>query len=457
MSAAPDRARFLTGSILRHVVVMALTGSLGMTFMFLVDAATLYWIGRLKDPEMLAAAGYAGNILFFTLSGGIGMMIATVVLVSRNVGAGNLDEAKRQVTSALILGIGAQTLFAFLIWLFRDRLLVWSGAGGEALDLGRIFLTVTLGSLPFMVAGMIAGGVLRAIGDARRSMYVTIVGGAVAMVLDPLVIVYWAQGLPGAAWVWALARIAMGLSGLWFVIGTHRMAARPDMAHAARLAPVFAGLALPLVLTQLSTPFGGYLLTSVMAGFGEAAVAAWAVAGRLYMLAFAGLFALAGALGGIIGQNLGAGRMHRVAETVRGGLWYSFVYALIAGLLLFLAEDAVMAGFSLPEAGRVVVHAFGLTAWTAAFTGALFVANVLFNTVGRPIWATGFNWLRDGVVLWPLATLMAAWLGAPGVVYANGMAAILTGCLAAFMAMRLVTSLKGDVGGPVTPPAVRPI
>jgi hypothetical protein len=60
MVAAPTRqARFTTGSTMRHVVVMTLTGSVGLTFMFLVDAATLFWVSQLGDQTLMAAVGFA--------------------------------------------------------------------------------------------------------------------------------------------------------------------------------------------------------------------------------------------------------------------------------------------------------------------------------------------------------------------------------------------------------------
>ncbi len=442
---------------MRHVVVMALTGSLGMTFVFLVDAATLFWIGQLDDEKMMAAVGYAGNVLFFTLSAGIGLMIATVVLVSRNLGAGRREEARAQVTSALMLAFALQSAFALLMWWFRDPILRWAGASGDTLAIGETFLTITLFSLPAMVTGMVAAGVLRAVGDAKRSLYVTLLSGVVAMVLDPLVIVWLGMGVPGAAWVWGAARVAMAVSGVYYVIGVHNLAAKPDFGHATRMLPAFTLLAFPLVLTQLSTPFGNYLLTSVMAGFGEASVAAWAVVGRIYFLTFAGLFALAGAIGGIFGQNIGAQKWNRVESTFWNALVFCLGYTVVAWSVLLAASSFISEAFGVPLAGQQVVWAFSFTAGTVAFAGALFVANVAFNSMQKPLWSTGFNWLRDGVVLWPLAVVLSGWFGAKGVVYAQGLAAVIVGTLAAYAASRYLRSLKGERAVAVQNAQVEPI
>ena len=57
-----QRGRFLSGSTMRHVVVMTLSSTIGLTFMFLIDAATLFWISRMGVEQNMAALGFAWTI-----------------------------------------------------------------------------------------------------------------------------------------------------------------------------------------------------------------------------------------------------------------------------------------------------------------------------------------------------------------------------------------------------------
>ena len=52
------QGRFLTGSTLGHVVRMTATGALGITFVFIVDAANLLWVSQLGDKQLVAAIGF---------------------------------------------------------------------------------------------------------------------------------------------------------------------------------------------------------------------------------------------------------------------------------------------------------------------------------------------------------------------------------------------------------------
>ena len=69
---------------------------------------------------------------------------------------------------------------------------------------------------------------------------------------------------------------------------------------------ILAAVALPAIAANLATPFGNGYALHIYADYGDAAVAASAVIDRIVYVAFAVVFALTGAIGPILGQNLGA-------------------------------------------------------------------------------------------------------------------------------------------------------
>ena len=177
-----------------------------------------------------------------------------------------------------------------------------------------------------------AWAALRAIGEARRAMYVTLGGGLVAAVLDPILIFGLDLKLTGAAIAIVLTRACIAGIGLWLVVGKHDMLARPRfVAWLEDIRPLMV-IAGPAMATQLSTPFGNAYLTTTVAEYGDGAVAGWAVIGRITALAFGGIFALAGAVGPIIGQNYGAGNFDRVRGAFKAAVLFVglFVAAMTA-------------------------------------------------------------------------------------------------------------------------------
>jgi Na+-driven multidrug efflux pump len=72
LSKVPQ-AVFLSGSIMRHVLVMTGTGALGLVAIFLAELIDFRFLTKLADIEVLAAVGYAGPLVFLTMGVAIGL------------------------------------------------------------------------------------------------------------------------------------------------------------------------------------------------------------------------------------------------------------------------------------------------------------------------------------------------------------------------------------------------
>lgn len=437
------QAKFTTGSTMRHVVTMTATGGAGLFALFLVDALNLFYISMLGQRELAAAIGFAGTVQFFMISMAIGLSIAATAVVSRAVGAGDRQGARRLGSSSLTLLVAILGVAAAALWINRGLALDLLGAQGETREIAARFLSITLPSLPFVGIGMVAGGLLRAVGDARRAMFITLSSGVIAAVLDPILIFALDLGIDGAAIALAVTRGLMAVVGLYLAIGKRDLCARFDLAAALGDARRILAIGLPAVATQLSTPFGNAFLTGVVAAHGDAAVAGWAVVGRLTPLAFGVIFALSGAVGPILGQNLGAGLCERIRMAYRDALVFAAAWVLGTWVLMWLATGLIIRGFSLTGAGTEVLSTFThLGTGAFLFTAALFISNAAFNNLGRPALSTLFNWSRDGAAIPLLALAIGDAAGAGGVIVVQALAALTVGSVAALTAWRYVARLS---------------
>ena len=436
------KAKFTTGSTMRHVVVMTVTSSAGLLSLFLVDAVNLLYISMLGVTELAAAIGFAGTIQFFLISVSIGLLIAGSAMISRAIGAGEHERARELAGSSAATAFVLMGIIAAFLWVFREDALKLLGAKGEALEKASLFLSIALPSVPLIGIGMACSGTLRAMGEARQAMYVTLGGGLVAAVLDPILIFGFDLGLVGAALAMALTRLWIAAFGLWLVVHRHNMMARPTASALLVNAKPYMMIAGPAMATQLSTPFGNAYLTTTVAEFGDSAVAGWAVVGRMTALSFGGIFALSGAVGPIIGQNYGAKLWPRIRTTYRDGLIFAGIYVLTAWVVLALATPWIVDAFGLVGEGAQILSTFTTwAAWAFVFTGALFTANSAFNNLGRPLWSTMFNWSRDAAVIPALAFGFAAGIGPTGAVWVQAIAAICVGSVAAVVGWRTVNRI----------------
>ncbi|WP_335749919.1 MATE family efflux transporter [Sulfitobacter sp.] len=439
------QGRFLTGSTLGHVVRMTATGALGITFVFVVDAANLLWVSQLGDKQLVAAIGFAYAVQFFSVSVAVGLMIAATAVVSRSIGGGDREKARRQAGAAVVISACTLAVVAALIVGLRHKLVGFAGAEGETARLAARYLAITIPSLIPMSAALVMSGTLRADGFGAKAMYITLIAGVVLLIIDPFFIFYMGWGLDGAAIGLVLFRFALLALAIWFAIYDLHLIDRPRLSTLRNIGAPFVAVAIPAIATQMSTPVGNYLLTIVIAPFGDDAVAAWAVVGRLTVVVFGGIFALSGAIGGIFGQNFGAGKLDRVRSTYRDALIFCLLYTLVAWGLFVAAVPYVIAAFDLSGQGADVLNAFAVIGVGGfIFFGALFVSNAAFNNLGKPGRSTMVNWIKDGVLSLPAALWFSGMFGAAGVIYGQAAAGITVGALSALWGWFYVKGLRAD-------------
>jgi len=464
MASSPkssSAAAFTTGSTMRHVVVMTATSSIGLVSIFFVDVINLFYISLLGQQELAAAIGYAATIMFFSVSVSIGISIATAALVGRALGAEDTARAASRATSSLIYLVGTTILLALALYPSLPFLLELLGARGETQALALTFMRIVVPSIPLLGLGMCLGALLRAKGDPKRAMYVTLSGGAAALVLDPIFIFGLDLGIVGAAMATFVVRLILALVGLWGVVRVHNMLGPIQLRDALADLKPFMTIAVPAIATQLATPVGNAYVTRSIAEFGDDAVAGWAIIGRVLPVAFGVIFALSGSVGPILSQNYGAGAFDRVNSTMRDALIFTLIYCLSVWALLALANPWIISIFDASgDAARLVEIFCLIVAGSYLFNGALFVANAAFNNLGFPFHATLFNWGRATLGIIPFV-MVGRHYGAEGVLIGWGLGAVVFGIGGAAMAFHQIRKLPNrpdfdDHGTNVPPTANSP-
>nr|WP_305814435.1 MATE family efflux transporter [Photobacterium leiognathi] len=424
---------------------MSGTGAIGLMALFLVDLLDMFFISLLGEVELAAAIGFAGTLVFFSTSISIGTSIAAGALVSRALGRNDREHAKSMATNVM--------LFAVLISVVMVSLMLWQlpllldliGAKGHVAEAASQYLTILLPSAPLIAVSMAAGAALRGVGDARRSMIATLIGGAVNAVLDPLFIFGFSMGIQGATIASVFARLAVMLFSLYVVIYKHQLLAKPDFTGFKQAIPTVAKIAFPAILTNTATPIGNAVVTSNIAQFGENFVAGYAVIGRIMPVCFALVFSLSGAVGPIIGQNFGAERWDRIQLILRDAMIFTAAYCVVVSLALWAGQGYLISMFSLTGDAAEIVGVFcTFIAVTFIFNGALFVANAAFNNLNRPTWSTALNMGKATIGTIPFVLIGGHLAGASGVLIGQAVGSVVFGILGFTLIIQQVKKMGVD-------------
>jgi len=442
-----DSAKFVEGSLMRHIIVMATTSSFGLMSIFFVDLLDMWFISLLDDPKLVAAIGFASTITFLATSISIGTSIAAGALVSRALGSKDIDTARRFAINALIMAALISLLSNLAIIINLSTLLSWLGATDKVAEVAYNYLLIVLPASIFLAMGLAASAVLRGIGDAKGSMLSTMSGGLVNAILDPILIFGLGLGVTGAAIASVFARIAVFSYAVSRVHAKHQLFTYPSVESFRQCSKPLLNIALPAIVTNAATPLGNAYVTAAIAVYGSSYVAGYAVIGRLIPVCFAFVFSVSGAIGPIIGQNYGANNWRRIKRTLQDSLLVVSSFCILVSAVLWSLQGHVIDLFKLdPQAADITRLFCTFLAITFISNGMLFVANAAFNNLSSPRIASALNLGKATAGTIPFVMVGSYFSQAAGVLIGQAVGSIVFGALGYYMAIKKIDKMAARQG-----------
>ncbi|MZQ86520.1 MATE family efflux transporter [Paenibacillus sp. 5J-6] len=162
---------------------------------------TTYFITQL-GAEMLSTRIYTQNIMTFIIVLAVSLGRGTQIIIGRLVGAGEKEEAYKQLFRSLLLSLLLSLAAVTLTVMFRKQLIGMFTDNVEIITLGAFLLTFGFLLEPIRCLNIVIGEALRAAGDAR---FILLIGVCVIM------------GLCVPLTYWVGIHLGYGLVGMWGV------------------------------------------------------------------------------------------------------------------------------------------------------------------------------------------------------------------------------------------------
>ncbi len=398
----------------------------------LVDA---YFIGQLGYAQ-LAAVSYAFPVWF--ILGGIvmGLGVGTASLASRAIGAGNQGVVREIATHAMILSI-VVGLFVIAIGLSTiDVVFGFLGANAETMPYVREYMEVYYWGGIVMAVPMIGNSVMRASGDAKTPSILMATMAITNAVLDPILIFGWfglpALGVKGAALASVLSNVLFLIASVLILVYRDNLIqfANHSLNSVIESWKKILHVGLPAIASNLIAPVSMALVTALISSYGQEAVAAYGLAGRLEALIVVIIMSLGGAMSPYVGQNFGAKRFDRLEDGFKFAARFTLGYSIFCIIFMYLLAEPLIGLFtSDPEVIRIAKIQLLICPWGYGFLSLAGITNGSFNALGKPMPAMIISISRTLIVYVPMAYLFSALIGIQGVFIAQVAANILAGCV----------------------------
>lgn len=410
---------------------------------YLVDAA---FIGRLGTRQLSAISV---SFPVFAVIAGIGQAlgVGAASWISRHLGE-NRREAADEVASTtffsvVILGI----VVAASILGFLEPLLKSLGASDAVLPYAKRYTQILVLANVITMLNIAMGNIVRAEGNAPRSMAAVILSSGLNIALDPIFIYAAGMGLSGAAVGTVVSQAAsFAFLSITFIQNKNhcKINIRLWKRGLGRLPGIIRVGAATLFLQLL----GGVALAVTNAAakrFGDAAVASVGLTLRILSLGMYPVYGFSIGFQPVAGYSFGAKNIDRVLGVLKTTVIWTSVFACAFSVLTVSSIGIVLPVMSKdPEVIEIGTRMIRIvTAFFPLFSFQIVIA-IFLQAIGRAFLAALIIISRQAIFFLPAIFILPRLLDLQGVIFSQPLSDILTFAVAALSGISATRSLYRD-------------
>ena len=428
------------------ILKLSLPTMLSMAVVLIYNLTDTFFIGRLNDPNLVAALAIASPV-FMSIQA-IGNIFANGAssYVSRKLGEKDYAEAKKTTAVSVYTSIIVGVVITALLLLFRGPLLAVIGTSPATIGPTSDYYSVVSAFSIVFILQITFMGLTRSEGATDKAMVGTILGIVINIILDPIMIFVMDMGVGGAAWATAIGTTIGSLYFLFHLVSKKTLLS----IHIHYYKPsrkifgeVFK-IGIPSALSNIVMSLSFILVNILAAGYGDHVVAGNGIQFRVAGMAFMLLMGLAQGYQPFAGYNYGAKKYDRLME----GFKYTLIYATSLGVfffaLFFFFGEGLIRIF-INDAATIEVGAKILRAFCFAipFIGLQMTMMVTFQSTGKALSAMIVSLGRQCIIYLPALLILNRLFGFNGFIYAQPLADILTTVVAVLLSRSFFREMRG--------------
>ena len=345
-------------------------------------------VGRFLGVEALAAVGCTGSLLFLLVGVIMGLTAGLTIITGQRFGAKDYDGVRRSVAACIIIALLSASCMALFGGLLSEHLLIWMDTPPEILEGATAFITIVSWNIPIFTIFLLATNLLRALGDSKRPTMIMAVALTTNIILEPIFLLVFEWGIPGAAWAMVVSQALGGLictTYIWHKVPVLKVR-RSDFGWDSHWLGQHIKIALPMAFQTSIIAFGAIILQVALNGLGPVAVASYAAAQKVETIALMPMMSFGIAMAAYTAQNYGAGRIDRISQGVKQCIYMSGSFSILVGIfnvcfgseliMLFVGSEQMQ----VVEYGQTYLSITGCCYWILSL---LFIFRNTLQGVGK--------------------------------------------------------------------------
>ena len=326
-----------TGKRILNLAIPATIENLLQTLVGFVDTLLIAKIGLMA----VTAVGVANTILNVYLAIFIALGVGTSSLIAQKLGAkdraGAVRIAEQSTFSAVIIGL----LFGLLTLTFGKPLLGLMGAADQVMAYSTAFFYIVGGNSVFLAVMIIFGSILRASGNTKSPMQVSVIVNVLNVGLDYILIFgigpIPALGVVGTAIGTTVARM-LGCVLLYKQIKKSPVSFELKSIFVKSDYAPLVRLSIPAALERLVMRVGQVVYFGLIVAIGAKTFAAHSIAGNIESFVYMPAYGLATAATTLVGNSTGALDFKEAKRVAILSAAFGVLIMSFLGIILFVGS-----------------------------------------------------------------------------------------------------------------------
>ena len=410
---------YTSGSLRKAVIMLAIPMMLEMILESVFAVVDLYFVGHLPNSSVaVQVVGLTESVLTIIYSLAIGMSMAATAVVARRVGEKNPDAAAHAGVQALLVAIALTAVLSLAGFVFAKEILLLMGASDGAAQEGTAFVQIMMGGSVVIMLLYLINGIFRGAGNAAIAMKSLWLANLCNIILCPVLIrglgPVPAFGLTGAAMATTIGR-GFGVAYQAYYLLNGKGLLKIKARHWRIDIPVINSIvkiATPAVFQFVIASCSWIFLANLVATTGgDEGSAGFQTAMRLMMFFIFPAWGMSNAAATLVGQNLGAEKPERAAESVFKTMKYNIIFMALITVFTFTLGEWFISFFTNDVAvQRIAVDAIRIVSLGYIFYGIGMVMMNAFNGAGDTWTPTWINLIGFWFFQIPLGYVLAKFL-----------------------------------------------
>ena len=424
---------------------LAIPTIISMLVSSIYNTADTFFVSQL-GTSAAGAVGVVFSVMAIIQAIGFTIGMGAGNILSRQLGAKEDEEATITASTGFAFALVLSLLLSIFGIAFQKDLMRLLGATETILPYAEAYAEYIFLGCPVMCLSFVMNNYLRAEGKAMYGMIGITIGGVLNIFLDPIFIFTLGFGTAGAAMATALSQLISFCILLSFFL-RGKSSVRISLMKVSRDIKLYLKIVLiglPTLMRQGLASIASVALNVAAAAFGDAAVAAMSITGRIMMFAFSAMLGFGQGFQPVSSFNYGAKRFDRVRLATKYTAFVGTILMLCVSALCIILAPAIMKAFRKDDLEVIAIGVYALRAQALLLplTGIVTATNMGLQSTGNAVPATVLAMARQGIFFIPLILILSGFAGLKGVALSQPISDGLTFIIALFFFASFLRMLK---------------